>query len=87
MFLCTKSGLLVFLKKRVGRLDLILMFYFDSNIANFFMFDENIKRTIANEPLANSFPQEPLWFLFSSTSDPEQITKGWLLCHISVNGL
>ena len=26
-------------------------------------------------------------FLVSGTCDNEQITKGWLLCHISVNGL
>ena len=27
------------------------------------------------------------WFLFSGICNTEQITKGWLLCHISVNRL
>ena len=35
LFLCSKNGLLVFLKKKVDRQDLILMFYFDSNIVTF----------------------------------------------------
>ena len=35
LLLCSKNELLVFLKKRVDRLDLILMFYFDSNTVTF----------------------------------------------------
>ena len=37
-FLCSKNWLLMFLKKKVDRQDLILIFYFDSNIAIFLYF-------------------------------------------------